>query len=171
MKTIKNGIKTEQMVDDSDERRYLLKIDWNKEKSRACVIMLSPGSMNGISYDRTTNFVLENLVRLDYGGVEIVNLFSNVDSKTEKYDDDVNMDIIDASAKRCDIIIFATGASYKTNKTILGRQNDVLEMLKDYEDKMYCITDSNGERFYHPLCPKVRIWNLESFGIDELLDE
>ena len=117
MKTIKNGIKTEQMVDDSGERRYLLKIDWNKEKSRACVIMLSPGSMNGISYDRTTNFVLENLVRLDYGGVEIVNLFSNVDSKTEKYDDDVNMDIIDASAKRCDIVIFATGASYKTNKT------------------------------------------------------
>ena len=37
--------------------------------------------------------------------------------------------------------------------------------------KLFCIADSNGKRFYHPLCPKVRHWNLVKFDIEEYLRE
>lgn len=33
---------------------------------------------------------------------------------------------------------------------------------------MKCIADTNGKKFYHPLCPIVHLWRLESFDYNEL---
>ena len=171
MKTIKNTVKTELMYDDTEKRRYLLHIEWDKEKPKACVIMLSAGATNGISFDHTTNYVLQNLVDLDYGSVDIVNLFSTVDSKTEAEEDNENLNVISSSAKKADIVVFATGTSYKTNIKVKTRQKAVLESLETYKEKLYCLADEDGQKFYHPLCPKVRKWNLEKFDIEGLLEE
>ena len=171
MKTIKNTVKTELVYNDSEDRRYLLRIEWDKEKKKACVIMLIAGNINGVSYDHTTNYVLENLVSLGYGSVEIVNLFSNIDSKTEDSEDDENTQAIINATKKCDTIVFATGAGYKTNKKVLKRQTEVLAILEKYKNKVYCIADEDGEKFYHPLCPKVRKWNLTTFQTSELNED
>ena len=170
MNIIKNTIKTEVVYDDECKKRYCLHVEWDKARERACVIMLSAGKTNGISFDHTTNYVLENLIDLNYGCADIVNLFASND-KSDSSSDNENLKVISKVVKDSDIVVFATGATYRTNSRVKERQNEVLEMLKEYEDILYCIADEDGQRFYHPLCPKVRKWNLVKFNINEIMEE
>jgi len=66
---------------DSDlgHNRYLLQKEWDKNKSKAMVIMINPSTAGEVAIDYTTLYVINNLYDLDFGSVEIVNLFSNVD--------------------------------------------------------------------------------------------
>lgn len=63
---MKKTIKVEGDYDGTSSKRYYLSVDWDKEKPCAVVIMLSAGKTNGVSFDRSTNYCLENLVRLGY---------------------------------------------------------------------------------------------------------
>lgn len=164
----KNILKSDLSYNDDKSRRYLLKIEWDKMKKKACVIMFSAGTANGIYFDRTTDCVIRNLVELDYGSVEILNLFSSIDSSIEDVADDENLKIIDTSVKNADIVIFAVGTGHSTDKRVQKRQKDVLAILKRYDKKLYCIADADDRKFYHPLCPKVRKWNLVKFDVVEL---
>ena len=164
----KNILKSDLSYNDDKSRRYLLRIEWDKMKEKACVIMFSAGTANGICFDRTTECVIRNLVELDYGSVDILNLFSSIYSGIEDVADDENLKAIDTSAKNADIVIFAAGTGHGTDKRVQKRQRDVLAILKRYDKKLYCIADCNGQKFYHPLCPKVKTWNLEKFDIVEL---
>ncbi len=164
----KNILKSDLSYNDDKSRRYLLKIEWDKMKKNACVIMFSAGIANGIYFDRTTDCVIRNLVELDYGSVDILNLFSSIDSSIEDVADDENLKLIDTSAKNADIVIFAVGTGHSTDKRVQKRQKDVLAILKRYDKKLYCIADADDRKFYHPLCPKVRKWNLVKFDVVEL---
>ncbi len=164
----KNMLKSDLSYNDDKSKRYLLRIEWDKTKKKACVIMLSAGKANGLFFDRTTNNVIENLVESDYGSVDILNLFSSLDTKIEEESDNDNLKMIDTSAKNSDIVIFAAGTGHKGDKRVQKRQKDVFAILKRYDKKLFCIADSNGQKFYHPLCPKVKKWNLVKFDIEEL---
>lgn len=164
----KNMLKSDLSYNDDKSKRYLLRIEWDKTKKKACVIMLSAGKANGLFFDRTTNNVIENLVESDYGSVDILNLFSSLDTKIEEESDNDNLKMIDTSAKNSDIVIFAAGTGHKGDKRVQKRQKDVFAILKRYDKKLLCIADSNGQKFYHPLCPKVKKWNLVKFDIEEL---
>lgn len=167
----KNILKSDLSYNDDKSKRYLLRVEWEKTKQKMCIIMLTSGTTNGISFDRTSNLVIENANRLNYGSVDMLNLFSSIDTDFDEEIDKDNMKIIETSAKNSDIIIFAVGTGHKSNKRIIKRQKDVLEMLKKYDKKLYCIADSDGRKFYHPLCPKVRKWNLMKFDIEEITKE
>ena len=164
----KNILKTDLSYNDDKSRRYLLNIEWDKMKKKVCIIMLSAGRANGLFFDRTTNNVLENLVESDYGSVDVLNLFSCLDEKFEDVADVENLQMIEQSAKSADIVIFAVGTGRKADNRVQARQKEVLATLKKYDKKLFCIADSEGRKFYHPLCPKVRKWNLVKFDIEEL---
>lgn len=168
MQVEKNILKSSITSDDEKNSRYLLRLEWEKTKKSLCIVMLSAGVTNGICFDRTTNYVLENASSLDYGAVDIVNLFSSVDTDFDEDCDQDNIKAIDTSAKNADIVIFAVGTGHKSNKKVQKRQKEVLAILKKYDKKLYCIADEKGNKFYHPLCPKVRKWNLQKFDIAEL---
>ncbi len=163
-----NILKTDLLYNSDKSKRYTMHIEWDKKKKNACIIMLSAGYSNGLYFDKTTNCVLKNLVDLDYGTVDILNLFSNVNGKKEDSKDKENLNIISDVAKAADIVIFAVGTGHKTNKKISERQKEVLTILKKYDKKLYCIADHAGQKFYHPLCPKVYEWNLVKFDVEEL---
>ena len=55
--------------------------------------MLKAGKTNGVFFGRTTNFVLENLVELDFGSVDIFNLFSALNGGFDNADNDNLKDI------------------------------------------------------------------------------
>ncbi len=167
----KNILKSSLSYSDDKSKRYLLNIEWDKTKKKACIIMLSAGRANGLYFDRTTNNVIENLVETDYGCVDILNLFSSLDTKFEDNTDKENLKTIDTSAKSADIVIFAAGTGHKGNVKVQKREKEVFTILKRYDKKLFCIADSNGKRFYHPLCPKVKCWNLVKFDIEEYLRE
>ena len=89
-------------------------------------------------------------------------------SVVEDIADAENLQMIEQSAKNADIVIFAAGTGRKADKRVQTRQKEVLATLKKYDKKLFCIADNDGKKFYHPLCPKVKKWNLVKFDIEEL---
>ena len=169
MQTETTTMQTTVIYNDDKTHRYLLRKEWNSDKPSAEIIMLYPSFADTVTVDHTTMFVLQNLERLDYGSVNIVNLFSSMSGKHSTLDiDEDNMNYIMEYAEKSDIIIFATGTGGDGNKTVLRMQKQVLDMLKPFQKKLNCITDARRRKFYHPLCPAVRNWILSPFSYDEL---
>lgn len=168
-KTSITNMTTTVIYNDDETHRYLLRKEWDSTKPTAEIIMLYPSYADTITVDHTTMFVLHNLERLDYGSVNIVNLFScmNQARKTRDIDED-NIQYITEYAEKSDVIIFATGTGGDGNKTVLAMQREVLNALEPYRHKLKCIADKKGKKFYHPLCPTVRNWNLTDFDYSEL---
>lgn len=168
-KTETSTMKTTVVYNDDKTHRYLLRKEWDESLPEAMVLMLSPSVANTVSVDRTTILVLENLERLHYGKVSIVNLFSALNGKrTESELDDENLAYITEAAERAESIVYAVGTGGDGNKTVLKQQRDILNLLNPWKDKMKCIADAHGKKFYHPLCPIVHLWRLERFDYVEL---
>ena len=175
MKSITTTLTTEAVFSDDGLNRYLLRKTWDTEKPRIAVIMLAPSEASGIELDSTTQLVLNNVARLGYGGVDIVNLFATLNDFSLKHaaeEDSVNMDAILGSATEADEVVYAPGVGKAGNKVFQKRQEQVLSALRPFEPKLYCLTDANGKaRLQHPLSPAVRVWHLSPMKISELLPE
>ena len=77
MITEKDNIKCESIFNDDRTHRFLWRRIWDKDKPSITVIMLNPCLSDNIITDTTTSLVVNNVARLEeYGGVEIVNLYS-----------------------------------------------------------------------------------------------
>ena len=163
---IKNTIKTELSCEDG--KRFYLRIEWNKELPCAMVIMLMAGYTDGISFDRSTNLCISNLVRLGYGSCYIVNLFSSDDITSSE--DDENLKAIKTSLSKADDIIYAVGTGKDGNKKAVQRKKEVLKMLQNITKKIYCISDGQGRLYYHPLCPRVHEWILTEMDVATFID-
>ena len=137
MQTETTTMQTTVIYNDDKTHRYLLRKEWDSDKPSAEIIMLYPSSADTVTVDHTTMFVLQNLERLDYGSVNIVNLFSSMSDKHSTLDiDEDNMNYIMECAEKSDIIIFATGTGGDGNKTVLRMQKQVLDMLKPFHRGM-----------------------------------
>lgn len=172
MITEKVILKSSLQYSDDKRKRYVLSVEWDKDKKKACVIMLSSGQANGIVFDRTTTHCVENLIELDYGGVDIVNLFATIGNGKAVIDDGIdeeNLKAVKKSASNADMIVFAVGTGKANNKKVQKCQSAVLEELSEYAEKLFCIADSDDRKFYHPLCPRVKVWKLLPFSPDELI--
>lgn len=84
MKTTKSMIKTEVIYDDEMKNKYLVRKEWDKSKKKALVIMKNAGQADEIVQDQTTMYVINNLSKLDYGVVDIVNLFPSIEGDETK---------------------------------------------------------------------------------------
>ena len=165
MITEKNIMKTEAKFSEDRAYRYTLSKEWNK-KPKAMVIMNNPSSAGEVSLDLTTLYTINNLVALDYGGCEIVNLYPKVTKKLNA--DDVDLREIETSdkiivetAEKVDSIIIAWGRVGEKSKAIEKRQNELLEKLQGFNDKLYIIGDDKGNELFHPSAPSVRFfWKL-----------
>ena len=169
---VKTKINTMLIYSDDSKRRYMMTIEWDKTKKSAAVIMLSAGTSDGITFDHTTAYAISNLNRLDYGSVKILNLYSTINNGRaviSEDDDSRNITYIANAAKEVDTVIYVAGTGHANNKKFRKRECEVMEALKPYESKLMCITDGCGGKFYHPLFPKVREWQLEHFLIAELV--
>ena len=165
----KDTIKCEAIFNDEHTHRYLWRRVWDKDKPTIAIIMLNPCHADNIVTDTTTSLVVNNVAKLqEYGGVEILNLYSKLTTKIkfkEETDEELNdkendsyiLKTVAASSKT----ILAWGKASSSNVRIEERANAVIEMLKEHHDKMYMISD--GERIgLHPLTPSIRSqWILE----------
>ncbi|MFQ9698196.1 MAG: DUF1643 domain-containing protein, partial [Zhenhengia sp.] len=163
--TEKSTIKTEATFSPDRKHRYLLRKEWDKSKDKATVIMVNPASATDMRIDHTTMYVLNNLVRLGFGGCDIVNLYSRVSSSTKEDNtsNEVNDNQILQSARTSSHVIVAWGKLGDTNKRVAKRQKEVVELLKPCQDKLFVIGDSVGNTGFHPLSPRVHEWNLKTF--------
>ena len=171
MKTIQTNLETAALFSDDGKKRYLLKKFWDGKKPCLTIIMLAPSAASGIELDKTTLLTLNNADRLGYGSVAIVNLFATLNdfdlSHAEK-EDKVNLDIILKETENSDRVIYAPGVGRTKNQVFKDRAEQVLDAMKPYENKLYCIASKDGKlRMVHPLTPQVREWVLEKTTVAE----
>jgi hypothetical protein len=115
-------------------------------------------------------YILNNLAKLDFGAVDIVNMVSvpttklkigvsiNAEEENLKY-------IIDA-AKGAEKFIIAWGKLGENNQRVRDVQNVIFEHLRPFKDKLYLIGDGHGNEGFHPLAPQIRfVWVLKKFEI------
>jgi hypothetical protein len=113
-------VKSKAIFSDDRNHRYLLKRVWDEKKEYATIIMLNPSYADELKYDyssmRAINYILDNqkneLLNKEYGGVNIVNLFSivetnssNLPSYNERFNNDTNKYIEKAIKESKDIFI------------------------------------------------------------------
>ena len=175
MITEKDTIKCEAVFNEDHTHRYLWKRVWNKDKPLAAVIMLNPCMADTLTMDTTTFLVVNNVAQLeDFGGVEVVNLYSMLTSKLnfrwnsdEDLNDPENDNYIRRAAAECETVILAWGRAQDTSQRVADRVTAVLKLLESQKEKLRVISD--GERSgIHPLTPSVRsFWRLEAFESQE----
>lgn len=171
MRTETTMITTQATFSDDGSKRYLLRKEWDVSKPSVAVIMLVPSADCGVSTDTTSMLVLNNVWRLGYGSVTILNLFSVINDfglKEGTEDDEENVNAIVFEAQKADVIVYAPGVGKAQNKAFQQRQKQVLDALRPYEAKLHCLCNADGEaRLQHPLSPAVRTWYLSPLSVSE----
>jgi hypothetical protein len=178
MVTDKVVMKTETIFSDDRSHRYLLRKEWDSKKPKATIIMTNPSTADIMMMDYTTLYIMNNLVRLDFGAVEIVNMVSKTTTKLKanedvdsENDDEENIRHIVQSAERSDNVIIAWGKLGENNKKVRDVQDKLLERLKPFKDKLFVIASEKGESGFHPLAPQIRFtWVLKKFDMPEKMD-
>ena len=170
MKTETTQIKSKALFSDDGLHRLLLRKEWDKNKKTAMIITINPNTADTLNMDLTTMLVINNLNKLGFGSVNIVNLYSKITPKLSlrfNSDDDLidseTDTIIEQYAAMSNAIIIAWGSVGNNSQRVRDRQTELLEMLSKHENKLYQI----GENGYHPLTPAVRNeWELEPYNME-----
>lgn len=164
---------TKTVFSDDGRKLFLLQKCWSTELPKLCVIMLCAGTATDYTLDSTNLLVLNNSAALGFGTVDVLNLFSTIGDyslKQAETEDPENLDFILTSVENADSIVFCPGVGKIKNKAFIQRSKQVLEALRPYEAKLYCLTDKDGNaRLQHPLSPAVRTWHLSPLKVSELL--
>jgi hypothetical protein len=171
MQVEKSVMKTEAIFSDDRTHRYLLRKEWDAKKKKAVVIMTNPSTADTFTLDYTTLYILNNLAKLDFGAVDIVNIVSKMTTKLHiKADADSpdaekeNFGIIANSAQKADFVIIAWGKLGENNKAVRDLQDKLLDCLKPFKEKLYVIAAEKGGDSFHPLAPQIRFtWLLKKY--------
>ena len=171
MKTETTIVKSKALFSDDGQHRLLLRKEWDKNKKTAMIVMINPNTADTLNYDLTTMLVINNLNELGFGSVNIVNLYSRIMLKLSlRFNSDDDLidkecdEIIQQYASMSDAIIIAWGSVGKNSQRVRDRQSELLELLKNYANKLYKI----GEEGFHPLTPAVRNeWELKPYEMEE----
>ena len=170
MLTDKVIMKTETIFSDDRQHRYLLRKEWDSKKPRATIVMTNPSTADILLMDYTTLYIMNNLVKLEFGAVDIVNMVSkttiklNIKNTVDSLIDEENFNHILKSAEKSDSVIIAWGKLGENNKKVREIQDALLLRLKPYEDRLYVIASEVGGLGFHPLAPQIRFnWVLKKY--------
>ncbi|WP_226528173.1 DUF1643 domain-containing protein [Metabacillus niabensis] len=156
MKTTKSTIKTEVIYDNEMKNKYLIRKEWDKNRKKALVIMKVAGQADEIMQDQTTMYVINNLSKLEYGVVDIVNLFPSLEGEETKNSVIENLKCIQEAIPRVDDVIIAVGKGVESNKKAIERLKMILAMLLDKKVNILQIEANFGRKGFHPLYPAVK---------------
>jgi hypothetical protein len=154
--TTKSTIKTEVIFDDEMKNKFLVRKEWDKNKKKALVIMKNAGQADEIVQDQTTMYVINNLSKLEYGVVDIVNLFPSIEGKETKESEIENLKCIQEAIARVDDVIIAAGKGIETSKKAVERLNMILAILLDKRANILQIETNYGRKGFHPLYPALK---------------
>lgn len=168
MRRTKSIIKTEVIYDDEMKNKYLIRKEWNKNQKSALVIMKVAGQANEIMQDQTTMYVINNLSKLGYGVVDIVNLFPSASGNETKESAIENLKCIQEAILRVDDVIIAVGKGAEKNKKAIERLNMILAILLDKKSKIFQLEEKFGRRGFHPLYHALKHeWKLVPYNQNE----
>lgn len=163
----KSIIRTESLYNEDKSHRFSLKKSWDNSKPSACIVMISPSTnADSVCLDMTSMYTINNAYRLGFGSIEILNLYSKLNSNPFGSCPENDERMVE-SFKKCDKIILAWGKG-QTSKEVIFRIMEVLKLVEPYKEKAFEIADVTGKKGYHPLASSVRSgWKLSSFSFPE----
>lgn len=156
MITAKSTLKTEVIYDEEMNNKYLIKKEWDRTKRKALIIMKNAGHADEVMQDQTTMYVINNLAKLEYGVVHIVNLFPNINGKETKESTTENLKCIQEAITKVDDVIIAVGIGVQSNKKAMERLNMISAILLDKKANVLQIESNFGRKGFHPLYPAVK---------------
>jgi len=163
---IKSTLRTEVTYDDGMKNKYVVKKDWDKTKRKALILMKNAGQTDEIVQDQTTMYVMNNLAKLDYGSVIIMNLFPSLEDKETNESATENLKCIQEEVTKVDDVIIAVGTGIETNKEAQKRLHMIVAILLDKKATILQIECPKGRRGFHPLYPAVKNgWKLVPYEI------
>lgn len=169
MKVLKSTLKTEVVFDDAMVNKYVVRKEWNKSKKVALVIMKSAGETNEVEQDHTTMYVTNNLARLDYGSVIIMNLFPTIIGANSNESAVENLKYLQEEIAKVDDVVIAVGTGIESNKQAISRLKMMVAILLDKKANLLQIECPNGRKGFHPLYPAVKHeWNLVPYEYLEM---
>lgn len=157
---ITNTLTTNAVFSEDGNHRYLLTKSWDTNQKTCTIITKFPANEGTLYLDLTTFLTLNQLSKLGYGTIHMVNLYSNIKSPHNKkhlddgYDKHTDIHIMDA-AKESDTIIIAYG-SYGKNPKVIPRAEEVMKMLKPHQKKIKHLINPTNSEDIHPLNPIAR---------------
>lgn len=173
MLTEKLTMRTETVFSDDRLNRYLLRKEWDNKKPKATIIMTNPSAADLLTLDFTTLYILNNISRLDFGAVEIVNMTSRITTKLNVKEDlnaeleATNADFIFKSAEKSDVVIIAWGKLGENNKKVRQVVSSILTLLSPFKNKLRYIANEAGDYGFHPLAPQIRFqWVLKELAYE-----
>ena len=152
--TVEANIKSIAIMSNNEEYRYRLTRIWDEKKEIAGIIMINPSKANALKTDRTIMNVMNYLIDKNFGGVDVVNLFSFITTEQENLNqrnivyENPNDYYISQMIEERSMIIVAWGSN---NKEHNFRKNEVEIILLPYKNKLKCFRDKNGRNTRHPL--------------------
>jgi len=166
MKIIKSIIKTEVTYDDEMKNKYIVRKEWDKNKRKALILMKNTGQADEIVQDQTTMYVVNNLAKLDYGSVIIMNLYPSIEGQDLNESATDNLMCVQEEVTKVDDVIIAVGTGIETNKEALKRLHMIVAILLDKKANILQIECPKGRRGFHPLYPAVKNeWKLVAYEI------
>jgi len=165
---VKSTMRSEAVFSEDNKHRLLLKKVWNAKQPMATVITKFPNFSGVVKVDLTTQLIVNNLSDL-YGGVYLMNLFTNIE--INKNMEDVEDLVIEESDKYLlqaiedsEDVIIAWGST--SSKIFTERIKTVNQMLEAHSDKVRVLLNPNTKQISHPLNPKSRsIWMVEKLDV------
>ncbi|WNN76248.1 DUF1643 domain-containing protein [Lysinibacillus capsici] len=168
MKVVKNIIKTEVIYDDKMKNKYVVKKEWDKNKRKALVLMKNAGLADEIMQDQTTMYVVNNLAKLEYGSVVIMNLFPSLVGVDTNESATENLKCVQEEVPKVDDVIIAVGTGIETNKEALKQLHMIVAILLDKKANILQIACPKGRIGFHPLYPAVKSgWKLVSYNVEQ----
>lgn len=165
MKSLKSVLRSEGIFSEDDVHRLSLKKTWNTKQPMVTVITKYPRFEGGVKIDLTTQLIVNNASEMGYGGVYLMNLFTNVNINDAVDDievlthEDADDYLLKAIEDSNDIIL-AWGSS--SSKITSHRIEEVHHLLKDFSDKVKILINPSTRKISHPLNPKSRsFWMVE----------
>ena len=168
MITEKGTMQTEVIFNDAREERYLLRKIWDKTKPKVSLLMIQAGAANAVDIDMTCLYCIRNLNLLGYGGFDVLNISSKIETKLSTKDaitlSAANVEQILKSASMAKKFIICWGKIGENNAKVKAVQRQILEHLQPFEDKLHVIASPAGGTGFHPLAPQIRFeWIIEKF--------
>ena len=167
----KSNMRTEAIFSDDLTHRFVLKKSWDNSKPAVSIIMIAPSSKAGeVSLDMTTMYVVNNCFAQGFGSVDILNLYSKLNSEALTTCPE-NDEWLLKSCQKADKIILAWGKG-QTAKSVDNRIEEVIKLLSPLKEKLCELSDQQGHRGLHPLASTVRLnWILAPYSLENKAPE
>lgn len=108
-------------------------------------------------------YVMNNLSKLGYGSVVIMNLFPSLEGKDSNESATENLKCVQEEVTKVDDVIIAVGTGIETNKEAMKRLNMIVAILLDKKASILQIECLRGRKGFHPLYPAIKNeWKLIS---------